>query len=69
MLTKFFDYCLSYYGSGGLYDMGATRAQVEQATAQMLLSASPDYYFCGDTHDREQVRDVLIQQFGLVVPK
>ena len=69
MLTDFFDYCLSFYGSGGLYDMGATRDQVERATAYMLKCSSPDSCFCGDSFDREQVRDVLIQQFGLVFPK
>jgi len=68
MLSKFFDYCLSFYGSGGLYDMGATRDQIEQATAHMLQHLSPSDYFEGDSVDRERVRDVLIQKFGLVFP-
>jgi len=68
MLSKFFDYCLSFYGSGGLYDMGATRDQIEQATAHMLQHLSPAADFCGDSVDRERVRDILIEQFGLVFP-
>lgn len=62
-LREFFDYCLSFYGSGGVYDMGATMSQV--ATATSLSFIDPPHEFQGDSLDRERVRNFLESRFGL----
>ncbi|CAE7314029.1 unnamed protein product [Symbiodinium microadriaticum] len=62
--SEFVDYCLSFYGEGGIYDMGATRNQVIGATRKRLDDLTVP--FDGDTIDRERVRDILIEEFGLV---
>lgn len=56
----FIEYCLSFYGEGGLYDMGATREEI-LAACFLYLTARTDasLNFCGDSVDREGVRDCL----------
>ena len=61
--TDFYDYCLSFYGSGGVYDMGATLPQVIRATELSLID--PPHPFEGDSMDRERVRHFLESHFGL----
>ena len=48
----FIDYVTSYYGPGGIYDMGATPLQIAEATIYRLT-------------DREYVRDILKALFKL----
>lgn len=64
-MPNFIDYVLSFYGPEGLYPMGATADQVIRATAEHISSGA-DY--CGDSFDRENVRDILIRRFGLIFP-
>lgn len=64
---KFVDYVFSFYGAGGLYDMGATKEQIREATKVRL--ENKDCPFDGDSVDRELVRDILIEKFGLVFPE
>jgi hypothetical protein len=62
---KFVNYVMSFYGPGGIYDMGATYDMIVDATIQYLTT--PDTKWGdGDSYDREQVRDILIDRFGLV---
>jgi hypothetical protein len=62
---KFVNYVMSFYGPGGIYDMGATYDMIVDATIQYLTT--PDTKWGdGDSYDREQVRDMLIDRFGLV---
>ena len=66
-MNGFINYVLSFYGNGGIYAMGATREQVEKATDYYLSKCVINGFdFCGDTVDREAVRDVMITQFGLI---
>lgn len=68
-MNGFIDYVLSFYGIGGVYEMGATREQVEQALNKHLANClSTGLEFCGDTVDREWVRDIMIEDYGLVHP-
>jgi hypothetical protein len=67
MTFDFIDYVLDFYGSGGIYDMGATREQVKEATQKHIETAN--FPFDGDTIDREAVRDILIKEYGLIFPK
>ena len=68
-MTDFYDYVLSFYGEGGIYDMGATLDEVMEATAKYLKN--PETRFEGDSFDREMVRDIMIRDYGLefTVPK
>lgn len=59
---KFIDYVFSFYGPGGLYDMGATREDIAAATK--IYKKESDIFFDGDSVDRENVRDKLINDFG-----
>ena len=62
--TDFINYCLSFYGSGGLYDQGRTKEQVAYATC-LYLDAIAHYdsdvftWGDGDSLDRERVRDIM----------
>ena len=65
-MTEFYDYVLSFYGPGGIYPMGATLDLVERATndlVQILQIKGQEY--CGDSVDRELVRDLLIDKYKL----
>ena len=62
--SEFIDYCLSFYGPGGLYDQGRTKEQIAYATTLYLDAIA--HYDCdtytwgdGDSLDRERVRDIM----------
>lgn len=63
---EFIEYCLSFYGPGGLYDQNRTREQVAYATLMYFdLIAKGDLEHVhwtwgdGDSVDRERVRDIM----------
>jgi len=58
----FFNYCRSFYGSGGLYPIaGIYDNKIAQAChARIVRLVRSDCDFSGDTTDREIVRDTLI---------
>jgi hypothetical protein len=69
-MTEFYDYVLSFYGPGGIYPMGATLDLVELATNDLIrILQIKDQEFCGDSIDRELVRDLLISKYKLQFPK
>ena len=47
--------------------MGATVSQITTATIDYLSSllSKGEYTFCGDSLDRERVRDIMISKFNL----
>jgi glutamate synthase domain-containing protein 1 len=59
----FYNYCLDFYGVGGIYDMGATKDEIVNATTLRLLSLTErtKVPFDGDTVDRELVRDIMLE--------
>ena len=58
--NDFINYCLSFYGVGGLYDQGRTKEQVAYATLYYLDSCNDQITWGnGDSLDRERVRDVM----------
>lgn len=62
---EFINYVRSFYGPGGIYDMGATDAMIIDSVIQYLTS--PDTKWCnGDSFDREMVRDIMVERFSLV---
>lgn len=63
---RFREYVRSFYGPGGVYDMGATDAQIADAVNTTIEDRGDT--FEGDSIDREHCRDVLIERFGLEMP-
>lgn len=65
-LQEFYDYVFSFYGDGGIYPMGATLELIEQATLTHLqILELKAQEFCGDSIDRELVRDLLESKYKL----
>ena len=62
---EFVIYVMKFYGAGGIYDMNATEDMILEAT-QKYISEGGD--FCGDSIDRELVRDIMIRDYGLKFP-
>ena len=67
-MKEFVDYVMSFYGKDGIYDIGATRDEVWNATcirikinADMPLNGIS---FEGDSIDRESVRDIILELRG-----
>ena len=66
MKTEFIDYVHDFYGADSqLYPMGATKKQI-RAALKILYARGDVVIF--DSIDREKVRDILIEQFGLIFP-
>ena len=63
--TEFVHYVMSFYGAGGIYDMGATEDMILEATQKYITEGAD---FCGDSIDRELVRDIMIQDYDLTFP-
>ena len=57
----FYDYVLSFYGKGGIYELEAPCNVIYVACC--LVAQRKDVPFNGDTVDRESVRDILAR-FG-----
>lgn len=64
--SDFIEYVYDFYGPSGLYPMGATIDQIVAATQILIERHGSGVDF--DSVDRERVRDILIEQFGLVWP-
>lgn len=64
---SFVDYVGSFYGEGGVYDMGATDEQIENAYATMVKEYGQDS-IDHDSIDRERLREILIRDEGLTFP-
>ena len=68
-INHFIDYCMSFYGTDGLYPItGINRTVVRKATNDVIrISKIKGREFCGDSIDRELVRDLLIDKYNLSV--
>jgi hypothetical protein len=65
-MNQFYIYVHSFYGTHGLYPMGATLADIIAATDIYLSRGKTK--FAGDSFDREEVRDILVSSFGYEWP-
>ena len=67
IIKEFINYVYDFYGKNGIYDMGATRDNITTATIDYISSllSKREYKFCGDSLDRERVRDIMISKFNL----
>ena len=70
--NEFINYCLDFYGKGGIYDQNRTKEQVAYATT-VYLDACAYYeennmpnmtWGNGDSLDRERVRDIMNNYYG-----
>ena len=69
LINDFVDYTLSFYGTDGIYPMGANRTVVRNATNDIIkIIEIKGEQFCGDSIDRELVRDLLISKYNLKFP-
>jgi hypothetical protein len=69
-MSDFYDYVLSFYGDDGIYPMGATLPLIQQATNDIIqILQIKNEEFCGDSIDRELVRDLLISKYNLKVAR
>ena len=72
--NEFINYCLDFYGVGGIYpENKRTKEQIAYATT-MYLDACAYYESCdyegvtwggGDSLDRERVRDIMNDYYGV----
>ena len=69
LINDFIDYTLTFYGTDGIYPMGADRTVILNATNDIIKIAEiKGEEFCGDSIDRELVRDLLISKYNLKFP-
>lgn len=66
-ICNFLAYVGDFYAEGGVYDMGATSRQILDAF-DIYANRVGYEALALDSVDREGVRDVMIEQFGLVFP-
>jgi hypothetical protein len=65
-MTEFYDYVLSFYGSDGIYPMGATVSMIKETTkTHIQILKLKGEKFCGDSIDRECIRDLMISKYKL----
>lgn len=69
VVNDFIDYVISFYGPNGIYPMkGINRTLVRKATNDLIrISNIKGEEVCFDSYDREQVRDLLIDKYHLVL--
>tara|TARA_B100000963_G_scaffold261127_1_gene229335 strand:+ start:418 stop:630 length:213 start_codon:yes stop_codon:yes gene_type:complete len=60
---RFIDYCLAFYGDGGIYEFSMTRDELANGLKRRLKNR-PEVPFDGDTIDREFVRDEVFAMRG-----
>ena len=61
MNTNFTQYMLDFYGPRGIYNLGFTAEQINLATQLYKCRLESGEEFCGDSVDRERVRDIILE--------
>jgi hypothetical protein len=64
-LSQFIEYCLRFYGPGGVYPLGMSEDEVTKAVRLLDLIGQEDLEL--DSIDREKVRDVVLVMRGTKV--
>ena len=66
---NFIQYMLDFYGPNGTYPQGFTATQISLATQLYKCRMTAGQEFLGDSHDREQVRDIILEARESTVPE
>jgi len=61
-MNDFIEYVMSFYGPGGIYDMGSTIEEVKAAIVVRLENT--EFPFDGDSVDREMICDIILEMRG-----
>jgi hypothetical protein len=64
-LSQFIEYCLDFYGPGGIYPLGMSEDEVTRAVRLLDLIGQEDLEL--DSIDREKVRDIVLVMRGTKV--
>ena len=64
-LSQFIEYCVSFYGPGGIYPLGMSEDEVTKAVRLLDLIGQEDLEL--DSIDREKVRDIVLVVRGTKV--
>jgi hypothetical protein len=64
-LSEFIEYCMSFYGPGGVYPLGMSEDEITKAIRLLDLIGQEDLDL--DSIDRERVRDVVLVMRGTKV--
>ena len=64
-LSQFIEYCVSFYGPGGVYPLGMSEDEITKAIRLLDLIGQEDLEL--DSIDREKVRDVVLVVRGTKV--
>ena len=64
-LSQFIEYCLSFYGPGGVYPLGMSEDEITKAIRLLDLIGQKELDL--DSIDRERVRDVVLVMRGTKV--
>tara|TARA_Y100000589_G_scaffold72244_1_gene64897 strand:- start:1227 stop:1481 length:255 start_codon:yes stop_codon:yes gene_type:complete len=67
-LKEFKEYVYSFYGSGGIEDIGASKEQIEKATLKVIeysLESGESDIHGAFSSDLKLIKEILIRDFGL----
>ena len=67
-IKEFKEYVFSYYGTGGIEDIGATKEQIELATFKVIeycLETGESDIQGAFSSDLNLIKDILIKEFNL----
>lgn len=66
----FANYVYSFYGTGGIYDMGVPIEIIRQAIRFLQSKDGREFRYgcsvCGDSVDREHIREILEKKYGYI---
>jgi len=67
-MLKFANYVYSFYGAGGVYDMDVPIEIIRQAIRFLQSKDGREFRndcpVCGDSVDREHIREILEKKYG-----
>lgn len=68
-MGSFTKYMLDFYGPNGIYPLGFNATQISLATQLYKCRLAEGEEFCGDSIDRERVRDIILAAREETVPE
>jgi hypothetical protein len=62
---KIVEYMDAFYGVEGIYPIGFSEQQIKESVAAWMASDAFDVVYGFDSVDRENLRDVMVEKYGL----